>query len=86
MTQGPPRPAARVGSFADKGDLAMLAFVIAVALLAYSSAVITGNDGPTEAAAPMPHVAAGDQGMTVDLSRTVAITADGDSFKPMSRG
>jgi len=29
---------------------------------------------------PMP-MAAGDQGMTVDLSRTVAITADGDSFK-----
>src|SRR6185369_11670392 len=32
--------------------------------------------------APMPHVVAGDQGMTVDLSRTIAITADGDSFKP----
>jgi hypothetical protein len=30
---------------------------------------------------PMPHVMAGDQGMTVDLSRTVAITADGDSFR-----
>lgn len=30
---------------------------------------------------PMP-VVAGDQGMTVDLSRTIAITADGDSFKP----
>lgn len=29
---------------------------------------------------PMPHVAAGDQGMTVDLSRTVAITADIDGF------
>lgn len=29
--------------------------------------------------APMPMVA-GDQGMTVDLSRTVAITADGDAF------
>ncbi|HEU4796869.1 MAG TPA: trypsin-like peptidase domain-containing protein [Pyrinomonadaceae bacterium] len=28
---------------------------------------------------PMP-MAAGDQGMTVDLSRTIAITADGDSF------
>jgi len=25
---------------------------------------------------------AADQGMTVDLSRTMAITADGDSFKP----
>src|SRR5689334_20417507 len=31
---------------------------------------------------PAPHVVAGDQGMTVDLSRTIAITADGDSFKP----
>jgi S-DNA-T family DNA segregation ATPase FtsK/SpoIIIE len=30
----------------------------------------------------MPHVAAGDQGMTVDLSRTIALTADGDDFKP----
>jgi len=30
---------------------------------------------------PAPHVMAGDQGMTVDLSRTIAITADGDSFK-----
>ena len=31
---------------------------------------------------PVPHVAGGDQGRTVDLSRTVAITADGDNFKP----
>lgn len=30
--------------------------------------------------APMPHVMGGDQGMTVDLSRTVAITADMDGF------
>ena len=37
---------------------------------------------PPPAPAPMPHVMAGDQGMTVDLSRTIAITADGDSFKP----
>jgi S1-C subfamily serine protease len=36
---------------------------------------------PPPAPSPMPHVMAGDQGMTVDLSRTVAITADGDSFK-----
>lgn len=37
---------------------------------------------PQKAATPSPpaHVLAGDQGMTVDLSRTVAITADGDSF------
>ena len=37
---------------------------------------------PAPSPAPMPHVAGGDQGMTVDLSRTVAITADADSFKP----
>jgi serine protease Do len=37
---------------------------------------------PPPPASPPPHVVAGDQGMTVDLSRTVAITADGDSFKP----
>jgi V8-like Glu-specific endopeptidase len=30
---------------------------------------------------PIPHVPGGDEGMTVDLSRTIAITADGD-FKP----
>ena len=30
---------------------------------------------------PPLHVPAGDQGMTVDLSRTIAITADGDTFK-----
>lgn len=37
---------------------------------------------PPPPPAPAPHVVAGDQGMTVDLSRTIAITADGDSFKP----
>ncbi|HYK19603.1 MAG TPA: trypsin-like peptidase domain-containing protein [Pyrinomonadaceae bacterium] len=37
---------------------------------------------PSPPPAPAPHVMAGDQGMTVDLSRTIAITADGDSFKP----
>ena len=31
---------------------------------------------------PAPAVVAGDQGMTVDLSRTIAITSDGDTFKP----
>ena len=37
---------------------------------------------PSPAAAPpIPHVVGGDQGMTVDLSRTVAITDDG-SFMP----
>ena len=37
---------------------------------------------PPPPPAPAPHVVAGDQGMTVDLSRTIAITADGDTFKP----
>jgi S1-C subfamily serine protease len=44
---------------------------------------------PTPAPAPPPPMpmpmAAGDQGMTVDLSRTVAITADGDGF-PKNHG
>lgn len=31
---------------------------------------------------PMPNIPAGDQGMTVDLSRTIAITEDSESFKP----
>ncbi len=31
---------------------------------------------------PMPHIMAGDQGMTVDLSRTVALTADEKDFPP----
>lgn len=35
---------------------------------------------PPPPPAPAPIPAMGDQGMTVDLSRTVAITADGDSF------
>jgi hypothetical protein len=43
-----------------------------------------GVHKPTPAPAPPPPMpmpmAAGDQGMTVDLSRTVAITADGDAF------
>lgn len=37
---------------------------------------------PAPPPSPAPHVVAGDQGMTVDLSRTIAITADADSFKP----
>jgi hypothetical protein len=39
---------------------------------------------PSPRPSPMPHVVAGDQGMTVDLSRTVALTAD-DAF-PKSYG
>jgi S1-C subfamily serine protease len=42
------------------------------------------NPAPQRAApsppAHVPHVAGGDQGRTVDLSRTIAITADGDNF------
>ncbi len=38
------------------------------------------SPSPFPAAAPIPSV--GDQGMTVDLSRTIAITEDGDAFKP----
>ena len=39
----------------------------------------SGNAGHKPA--PPPPAPLGDQGMTVDLSRTVAITADGDTFK-----
>jgi hypothetical protein len=42
----------------------------------------TPKPAPAPPPAPAPHMMAGDQGMTVDLSRTIAITADGDSFKP----
>ena len=38
------------------------------------------SPSPFPASAPMP--SAGDQGMTVDLSRTIAITADGEAFLP----
>jgi serine protease Do len=54
---------------------------------AYSPTPPTPSPSPIHASppppppAPAPHVMAGDQGMTVDLSRTVAITADGDSFR-----
>lgn len=44
------------------------------------SPVHVSSPPPPPAPAPMPHVMAGDQGMTVDLSRTVAITADIDGF------
>ena len=52
---------------------------------AYSPPSPAPSPSPAHAApspiSPAPHVMAGDQGMTVDLSRTVAITADGDMFK-----
>ena len=48
---------------------------------AYSPLPAVPKPAPSPAVAPMsppiPHVAGGDQGMTVDLSRTVAITDDG---------
>ena len=37
---------------------------------------------PAPAISPAPHIMAGDQGMTVDLSRTMALTADEDAFPP----
>ncbi len=40
---------------------------------------------PAPPPSPMPHVAAADHGMTVDLSRTVALTADDNAF-PKSWG
>ena len=50
---------------------------------AFAPAPVSAKPAPTPAAAPppIPHMAGGDQGMTVDLSRTVAITDDG-SFIP----
>lgn len=45
---------------------------------AYSPAPPPPPPPPT----PAPHVMAGDQGMTVDLSRTVALTADDNAFPP----
>ena len=40
----------------------------------------SASPSPFPASAPMP--AMGDQGMTVDLSRTIAITEDGNAFAP----
>jgi S1-C subfamily serine protease len=40
------------------------------------------SPGYAKPASPPAPVVAGDQGMTVDLSRTIAITSDGDSFQP----
>ena len=37
---------------------------------------------PPPAVSPAPHIMAGDQGMTVDLSRTMALTADDNAFPP----
>ena len=37
---------------------------------------------PPPPPAPAPHIMAADQGMTVDLSRTVALTADDNAFPP----
>ncbi len=40
------------------------------------------SPSPAPAISPAPHIMAGDQGMTVDLSRTMALTADEDAFPP----
>jgi len=40
------------------------------------------SPSPAPAVSPAPHIMAGDQGMTVDLSRTMALTADEDAFPP----
>jgi trypsin-like peptidase/FHA domain-containing protein len=49
---------------------------------AHSPSPSPGYAKPAAPPSPPPAVVAGDQGMTVDLSRTIAITSDGDSFKP----
>ena len=38
------------------------------------------SPSPSPAVSPAPHIMAGDQGMTVDLSRTMALTADENAF------
>jgi V8-like Glu-specific endopeptidase len=43
------------------------------------------SPSPAPPPAPAPHVMAGDQGMTIDLSRTMALTADDNMF-PQSYG
>ena len=42
----------------------------------------TPSPAPPPPPAPAPHIMAADQGMTVDLSRTVALTADDNAFPP----
>ena len=46
-----------------------------------SPSPIHASQPPPPPAPAAPQFVAGDQGMTVDLSRTVAITADGDAFR-----
>ena len=48
---------------------------------AHSPSPAFANPAAHKAVSPPSHVVAGDQGMTVDLSRTIAITADGDAFR-----
>ena len=38
------------------------------------------SPSPSPAPSPAPHIMAGDQGMTIDLSRTMALTADDNAF------
>lgn len=40
------------------------------------------SPSPSPAVSPPPNVILGDQGMTIDLSRTMALTADEDAFPP----
>ena len=40
------------------------------------------SPSPPPPVSPAPHIMAADQGMTVDLSRTVALTADDNAFPP----
>lgn len=40
------------------------------------------SPSPAPAPSPAPHIMAGDQGMTIDLSRTMALTADDNAFPP----
>ena len=74
-----PGPSGAVGT--DKGHHRPTPTPLPSPAMAHSPPVVhKPTPPPPPPPAPMPMVAGGDQGMTVDLSRTVAITADGDSF------
>ena len=47
---------------------------------ASSRCKVRSQPSPPPPPPPAPHIMAGDQGMTVDLSRTMALTADDDAF------
>ncbi len=76
------RRKAKMPSGSPDGDKGVRAPTPAPAPAAHSPSPAFANPVAQKAApSPPPHVVAGDQGMTVDLSRTIAITADGDPFK-----